>query len=290
MSAGRLVLVSGMSGAGRTTVMKTLEDLGFFCVDNLPVVLLEELVGLFRDRDEDLAVVVDVREREFLDAFPEAYDRLGQLGVEPELLFLDAADDVLAQRFDEVRRAHPLVAGRNVRERIGSERALLGQIARRADVVIDTTHLSVHDLKRYVTRHFTGTSQSRTMEIELVSFGYRFGAPEVADLVIDVRFLPNPHFEPTLRERTGLDPQVAAYVLDRPATAAFLQRFYDFLDFLMPLYQDEGKAFLTIAMGCTGGRHRSVAVVEALDRHLRERKIDARVTHRDADRNEGDRA
>ena len=284
MNAGpELVIVSGLSGAGRTTVMKALEDVGFYCVDNLPVVLLERFVELFGEETSRLAVVIDVRERDFLDSFPDTCDRLRERGVLSELMFLEASDEELAKRFDETRRAHP-TAGARLLESIAEERRILEPISERADLTVDSTGMSVHDLKRYVTRHYTGASRSGEMEIELVSFGFRYGAPDVADLMIDVRFLPNPNFEPELRELTGLDQRVADYVLENPRTRVFLGRFFEFLDYLEPLYQEEGKAYLTVAIGCTGGRHRSVSVARALERHLQERKIHVRVTHRDVER------
>jgi len=279
-----LVIVSGLSGAGRTTAMKALEDLGFFCVDNLPVVLLEPFVELFRAGSDRLAVAVDVRERSFLAAFPEVHDRLRRSGLENQLLYLEASDEVLAKRFSETRRVHPTRGSGSIFDDISREREMLVPIARRADLVIDTSHMSVHDLKRQVTRHFTGAQRTSPMEIEVLSFGYRHGQPESADLVIDVRFLPNPNFEPTLRERTGLDPDVAAFVLDAPGTREFMAKLCEFVDFLVPRYEEEGKAHLTVALGCTGGQHRSVAVARALERHLREREIDVRVTHRDVTR------
>jgi UPF0042 nucleotide-binding protein len=201
-----------------------------------------------------------------------------------ELLFLEASDEVLASRYRETRRVHPAARETGMRAAIAEERNLLRPLAERADVVVDTSAMSVHDLKRFVTRHYTGRERGGPIEIELVSFGFRYGGPEAADLVLDVRFLPNPHFEPNLREFSGEKPAVAAYVLDSPRSRAFLERLDDFLGFLVPLYEEEGKAYLTIAIGCTGGVHRSVAVVRALEAHLRERKMDVRVTHRDMTR------
>jgi UPF0042 nucleotide-binding protein len=279
-----LVIVSGLSGAGRTTAMKALEDLGFYCVDNLPVVLLEPFVELFREGSDRLAVAVDVRERSFLSAFPEVHARLRGSGLATTLLYLEAGDEVLAQRFSETRRVHPTRGSGSLFEDISRERELLVPIARLADLVVDTGQMSVHELKRQISRHFTGGARSAAMEIELVSFGFRYGAPEAADLMIDVRFLPNPNFEPALRARTGLENDVAAFVLDSPRTSEFMARLCAFLDFLIPRYEEEGKAHLTVALGCTGGQHRSVAVACALDRHLRERKIDVGVTHRDVAR------
>jgi UPF0042 nucleotide-binding protein len=276
-----LVIVSGLSGAGRTTAMKALEDLGFYCVDNLPVVLLEPFVELFREGSDQLAVAVDVRERAFLSAFPAVHARLKQSGLATTLLYLEASDEVLAQRFSETRRVHPARGSGSLFEDISRERELLVPIARLADRVLDTGQMSVHELKRQISRHFTGGPRTAPMEIELISFGFRYGPPESADLMIDVRFLPNPNFEPALRARTGLDADVAAFVLDSPGTREFMTRLCDFIDFLIPRYEEEGKAHLTVALGCTGGQHRSVAVTSALDRHLRERKIDVHVTHRD---------
>jgi UPF0042 nucleotide-binding protein len=285
MSLGpTLVIVSGLSGAGRTTAMKALEDLGFYCVDNLPVVLLEPFVELFRAGSDRLAVAVDVRERAFLSAFPEVHARLKQSGLAVTLLYLEAGDDVLAQRFSETRRVHPTRGSGSLFEDISRERELLVPIARLADLVVDTGQMSVHDLKRHISRHFTGGPRAAPMEIELVSFGFRHGPPESADLLFDVRFLPNPNFEPGMRARTGLEPDVAAFVLDSPRASEFMARLCDFIDYLIPRYEEEGKAHLTVALGCTGGQHRSVAVAAALDRHLRERKIDVRVTHRDVAR------
>ena len=279
-----LVIVSGLSGAGRTTAMKALEDVGFYCVDNLPVVLIERFVELFSERARRLAVAVDVRERDFLGAFPEVYERLAARSISTQLLFLDAEDQVLARRYVETRRVHPVVPQAPIVEGIARDREIMAPIAKRADLILDTSAMSVHELKRYVTRHFSGTERGNPMQVELISFGFRFGAPELADLMVDVRFLPNPNFEPELRDGTGLDRPVADFVLQNERTAAFLERFFAFLDYLLPLYEEEGKTHLRVAIGCTGGQHRSVAVIGALDRHLRERRIGVRVSHRDVER------
>ncbi|MEE8558353.1 MAG: RNase adapter RapZ [Myxococcota bacterium] len=284
MEAPLLVVVSGLSGAGRSTAMKALEDIGFYCVDNLPVVLLERFVELFSGGASQVAVVIDVREREFLEAFPEVYGRLLERGTVADLLFLEASDEVLERRFDETRRIHPAGGGCPLRESIAKERDILAPIMAHADSVVDTTLMSVHELKRLVTRRYTGDSRSGPVDLELVSFGFRYGAPEVVDLMIDVRFLPNPNFEPDLRERTGLDPEVARFVLEQGPAGALLDRLLDFLQFLIPLYEEEGKAYLTIAIGCTGGQHRSVTVVEALAERLEAHDLKSRVRHRDVDR------
>jgi len=295
----QLVLVSGLSGAGRTTATKSLEDLGFYCVDNLPISMLESFAGLFEGHERRLAAVVDVREGAFLEDFDRVHERLQELGLLEDLLFLEASDEVLAKRFDETRRVHPAAPARAAAasdgtsspsrvtallEGIARERELLRPVAARATTVIDTSQLTVHELRRRVRRRYGTPGQRSPLEVEVMSFGFRYGAPEVADLMLDVRFLPNPNFEPELRERTGRDPEVAAYVLENPRTAPFLARFFDFLSFLLPLYAEEGKAYLTIAIGCTGGQHRSVAIAGALERYLEVRKIDVNLTHRDVDR------
>ena len=279
-----LVVVSGLSGAGRTTVMKALEDVGFYCVDNLPVVLLERFVELFSDGASRIAVVIDVRERAFLEAFPDVYARLRKRGIPTELLFLEASDEVIERRYDETRRVHPAGAGGPIPESIAEERRLLSPIAALADLVVETTSMNVHDLKRFVARRYTGADRSGPIEVELLSFGFRYGVPEVVDLMVDVRFLPNPNFEPSLRDQTGLDGEVARYVLEQPRTSEFLDRLLAFLRFLIPLYEEEGKAYLTIGIGCTGGQHRSVSVVEALEERLGVPNIKLRVRHRDVDR------
>jgi UPF0042 nucleotide-binding protein len=279
-----LVVVSGLSGAGRTTAVKALEDVGFYCVDNLPVVLLERFVELFSDGTGRLAVGIDVRERAFLEAFPDVYARLRKRGAPIDLLFLEASDEVLERRYSETRRVHPAGVGRPLRESIAEERRILAPIAARADLVLDTAAMTVHDLKRFVTRRYTGAARSGPIEVEFVSFGFRHGIPEVMDLMVDVRFLPNPNFEPTLRDRTGLDADVAGYVLEHPRTREFLQRLVEFLEFLIPLYEEEGKAYLTIGIGCTGGQHRSVAVVQTLQERLSAPSVKLRVRHRDVDR------
>jgi UPF0042 nucleotide-binding protein len=282
MSQPQLCIVSGLSGAGRTTVVKALEDLGFYCVDNMPVSLLEPFLALFAGRRQRLAAVVDVREREFLEQGPAIVDQLRERGLLFDLLFLDASDEVLAQRFDETRRVHPAGGGRALASAIAREREMLAPLAQRADLVLDTTRMTVHDLRRFAARRYAQQSRVGGLQVELISFGFRYGLPDLADLLIDVRFLANPHQEPELRARTGEDPDVARYVLESPRTGEFLERFVDFLDFLLPLYEDEGKSYLMIAVGCTGGQHRSVAIVAALERTLRERKIDVRAVHRDA--------
>ena len=286
MNPVRIVIVSGLSGSGKSTAVKALEDLGFYCVDNLPLVLVTTFADLCRQsRDiSRVALVADVREKEFLKDFPVIHKELRERGTPAEVLFLEAGDEALLHRFQETRRRHPLAPEGGVLEGIQLEREKLADVRKLADHVLDTSGLTVHDLRRAVNRLFTGTSEGFRMNVKLVSFGYRHGLPEQADLTVDVRFLPNPNFVDALRPRTGLDPAVADYVLQRPETQTFLAKFCDLVDFLVPLYEKEGKAYLTIGIGCTGGRHRSVAIAQVLERHLRQRVEQVTVEHRDIGR------
>ena len=286
MNPVRIVIVSGLSGSGKSTAVKALEDLGFYCVDNLPLVLVTTFADLCRQsRDiSRVALVADVREKEFLKDFPVIHKELRERGTPAEVLFLEAGDEALLHRFQETRRRHPLAPSGGVLEGIQLEREKLADVRKLADHVLDTSGLTVHDLRRAVNRLFTGSSEGFRMNVKLVSFGYRHGLPEQADLTVDVRFLPNPNFVDALRPRTGLDSAVADYVLQRPETQTFLAKFCDLVDFLVPLYEKEGKAYLTIGIGCTGGRHRSVAIAQVLERHLRQRVEQVTVEHRDIGR------
>ena len=286
MNPVRIVIVSGLSGSGKSTAVKALEDLGFYCVDNLPLVLVTTFADLCRQsRDiSRVALVADAREKEFLKDFPVIHKELRERGTPAEVLFLEAGDEALLHRFQETRRRHPLAPEGGVLEGIQLEREKLADVRKLADHVLDTSGLTVHDLRRAVNRLFTGSSEGFRMNVKLVSFGYRHGLPEQADLTVDVRFLPNPNFVDALRPRTGLDPAVADYVLQRPETQTFLAKFCDLVDFLVPLYEKEGKAYLTIGIGCTGGRHRSVAIAQVLERHLRQRVEQVTVEHRDIGR------
>jgi UPF0042 nucleotide-binding protein len=282
----RIVIVSGLSGSGKSTVAKALEDLGFFCVDNLPLVLVTTFADLCHQSPEisKVALVADVREKEFLKGFPGIHKALRDRGTPAEVLFLDASDEALLHRFQETRRRHPLAPAGDILEGIQLEREKLAEVRGLADHILDTSDLTIHDLRRAVNRLFTGSAETFKMNLKLVSFGYRHGLPEQADLTIDVRFLLNPNFVEELRPRTGLDPQVEEYVLDRPETQTFLAKFYDLVDFLVPLYEKEGKAYLTIGIGCTGGRHRSVVIAEALGRYLHQKHEHVSVEHRDIGR------
>ena len=280
-----IVVVTGMSGAGRTSALRVLEDLGFFCVDNLPpklapAVVKEITAGGELDR---IGFGVDVRTGNFLEGAGSALDELSASGHDVEVLFLDCADDALVRRYSETRRPHPLAPGGDVMEAINRERERLSPLRVRAKHVIDTSRLSVHDLRRQLVEHIAREGERPQMRIRFVSFGFKFGLPVDADLVFDVRFLPNPHFVPELKPLTGLDAPVADYVLAAIETRELIEDVTRLLDRTIPRYEREGKAYLTVAIGCTGGRHRSVAIVEDLARTFRAQRA-VLVSHRDAGR------
>jgi UPF0042 nucleotide-binding protein len=280
------VVVTGFSGAGKSHAIRALEDLGYFCVDNLPIALLPTFADLSlnsTDTARRAAVVIDVREREALGRLPLVYKRLQKRGgARVRMLFLDAEDAVLVRRFSETRRPHPLAGSKSVAEGLAEERRLLAPIRKLANQVIDTSTLTVHELRRRV-REVTDISAAPTpLVVTFMSFGFRRGVPADADLVFDVRFLPNPHFVTSLRRWSGRNTRVADYVLRSKPAIRFMKLTTDLLRFLIPQYVAEGKAYLTIAIGCTGGRHRSVALAEAFAKRLGAVKgVDVRVRHRD---------
>jgi UPF0042 nucleotide-binding protein len=287
-STARIVFVSGLSGSGRSTAMGALEDLGFYGVDNLPPQLIEQFVDLCAKASPpilDIALAIDAREAHFLRGFPEVVDAIRARGARVEVLFLDCADQVLVDRYRETRRVHPLAPAGTVEEGIGRERVLLEDVAQRADWRLDTSQLNIHQLRESIVLLVTGAE--RQSVVNLVSFGYRYGVPPAVELLFDVRFLPNPHFEPALRPRTGLDANVAKFVLEDPRTQQLRTRLRDFLAYLFGLYDEEGKAYLTIGIGCTGGRHRSVAVTEALAESIRAQGRNVNVRHRDVGKEPG---
>jgi len=279
----RLVVLSGPSGAGKSTAIKALEDLGFFCVDNLPVTLLPKFMELLARGGEisRVAVVVDVREREFLKAFGSVFSELKEAGCSVELVYLDTSDESLVRRFSETRRRHPLTDSDTPLDGIQRERELLKDVKSHADKVVDTTNFNVHQLREVIKELFSGPVATDKMTISLISFGYRYGLPTDADLVMDIRFLPNPFFVSSLKGLDGTDERVKEYVLGREETVEFLKRFTDLLEYLIPLYWKEGKSYLTIAVGCTGGKHRSVAVVEELSSRISSETVVPRKRHRD---------
>ena len=285
--AAPFVVVTGLSGAGKSHALRALEDLGYFCVDNLPMALIPafaELVLRGRKGHGRAAVVVDVREGSELPKFPVLFRKLRRrYGRQIRVVFLEATDAAILRRFSETRRPHPLAAVQSVADGIADERRLLQPMRRLADQVVDTSRLNVHELRRRIFESAGATRTVAPLVVHVTSFGFRRGAPADADLLFDVRFLPNPHFVTALRPRTGRHPKVARFVLERPTARRFLSLTTQLLRFLLPQYIAEGKSYLTIAVGCTGGRHRSVAIAEALAPRLRRIKgLDVRVRHRDA--------
>ena len=280
------VVVTGLSGSGKSTALRVLEDLGFYCVDNLPVALLARFVELWESSREEVhrvALGIDARERLFLGGFRDAFDEVRRAGVRLEVMYLEASDEVLLRRFSETRRPHPAAVGGTVEDGIRREREALRDLRELADRLVDTSALTVHEL-RATLRDMLSRADTPTLTVSLVSFGYKYGLPTDADLAFDCRFLPNPFFVDELRPKTGLDQPVADFVMERDDTREFLAHVYGLLDFTLPRYQHEGKSYLTIAVGCTGGRHRSVTLVEALKRHLESTGIRVLVRHRDIER------
>ncbi|MBI3896582.1 MAG: RNase adapter RapZ [Acidobacteria bacterium] len=277
-----LVIVTGMSGSGKGSVLKAFEDLGYYCVDNLPVDLIPKFAGLYRNSQgtSRAALVVDVREGAALKRFPAIYRRLRQQ-IRASLIFLLASDDALLRRFSETRRPHPLGSNLPLRETIAAERKALQVIRNAADLVIDTSQFNVHDLRNLIFDHFSGGTDRRTMLISCVSFGYRYGVPTDSDLVFDVRFLPNPNYISKFHHLSGRHPAVVKYIRSFPQTEEFTKRISDLLAYLIPHYIGEGKSYLTIGFGCTGGRHRSVMMAETIAKTLSERGFRTKVLHRD---------
>ena len=279
-----LVIISGMSGAGRSAASKALEDAGFFVIDNLPADLISEVVArsdLREGRRRRLAVVVDTRGGLDFGDLDVVMRRLGAEGVVTTVLFLDADDEVLARRFEETRRPHPVPAD-TVADSIAAEREALRDLRGRADVIIDTTDRNVHELRQAVIDAFAGATEHRPLKINLTSFGFKHGVPRVVDLLFDVRFLANPHWDEHLRALTGLDVPVRDFVLSDPDAGHFVDMTSELLTFLVPKYAEEGKAYLTVGVGCTGGRHRSVVIAEELAARLRNVEgIEVAIRHRD---------
>ncbi len=266
MKKTRLVVLSGPSGSGKSTALNVLEDLGYYCVDNLPTTLLPKFLELFSQSAEitKVATVVDVREKEFLKDFPSIFRSVKEAGCKAELIFLDAADEALARRFSETRRRHPIENVSSPMDGIAIERELLTEVKAAADEIVDTTAFNVHELKDYLLEYFKTTDGGPVMSVSLVSFGFRYGVPVDADIVMDVRFLPNPYFIDEFKGLDGTDAAVREFVLSKKETKGFIEKFTALLTYLIPLYSKEGKSYLKVAIGCTGGKHRSVSIVESL--------------------------
>jgi UPF0042 nucleotide-binding protein len=285
MEQPQIIFVSGLSGSGKTTAMASLEDQGFYCVDNLPAPLVEQFLDLcdkVSPRIAKIALALDARETQFLTGLPAVIDRLRAAGHSVQLLFLECAIQELEVRYRETRRVHPLSPDGSVERGVEIERGLLRDVSGLADHVLDTTQLNVHELRDAVVGWVSG--ESRPCVVNVVSFGFRYGTPESVELLFDVRFLPNPYFEAELREGSGLEARVADYVLESERGEAFFAGLRQWLDFLLPLYDAEGKAYLTLGIGCTGGRHRSVSVAEAVAGALRDSKREVNVRHRDVEK------
>ena len=281
----QLVILTGLSGSGKSTVLKSFEDMGFYCVDNLPVELIPIFAELHSAGEGDLtraALLVDAREGAQLEKLPALLKHLRR-DHPITLVFIDASEDSLLRRYSETRRPHPLGKDVSVRESLRQERVMMQPIRKLADVVIDTSKFNVHELRHFITERFKNPDK-RPMLVSVVSFGYRFGVPADADLVFDVRFLPNPHFVPSLRGYTGKDAKVRRYIRSFPQTAEFLRRMNGLLTYLIPHYIQEGKSYLTIAFGCTGGKHRSVMLGEEVKGALEKHGFSAKVVHRDIDK------
>jgi UPF0042 nucleotide-binding protein len=280
------VILTGLSGSGKTHAIRALEDLGYFCVDNLPTLLIPtmaELAAREGSQLDKLAIVVDVREGEFLSQFRKVFRTVQAGGWKPTLIFLEASHNALVRRFSETRRPHPLAPDRSVSEGIAEERERLKPIRAMADLILDTSNLTVHELRDVFVRMSRSGGRRKDMVVNLMSFGYKYGVPLDADLVFDVRCLPNPHFVDTLRLLTGRDPAVVRFLRKSATTREFLERLTSFITFVLPHHISEGKSYLTIAIGCTGGRHRSVMVAEALKKSLAGvGGVRLRVSHRDS--------
>jgi UPF0042 nucleotide-binding protein len=284
----RLVVITGMSGSGKSLAANCFEDLGFFCVDNLPVALIEpfcELIHLSGERSTHAALVIDARERAFLYQFPEKLSVLRTRQVPVQLLFLDCDDDVLKRRFSESRRPHPMaVDGGNLEQAISAERAALRPLREMADRIINTSQYTPHAFRSFLKTAYGASSRPDVPNVNIVSFGFKYGVPAEADLLFDVRFLPNPFFVDELRFLDGRARAVQQYLDQQETTREFERRLKEFLDFLIPHYGSEGKTYLTVAIGCTGGKHRSVALAEKLGHHLAEQNMTFSVNHRDLGR------
>ncbi len=283
--ARQLVILTGLSGSGKSTVLHAFEDMGFYCVDNLPVDLIPIFAELHSAGEGDFAraaLLVDAREGAQLEKLPPLLKHLRK-DHPITLVFIDASEDSLLRRYSETRRPHPLGKDVSVRESLRQERSMMEHIHKLADVVIDTSQFNVHELRHFVTERFKNPDK-RPMLVSVVSFGYRYGVPTDADLVFDVRFLPNPYFVPRLRRFTGKDPKVRRYIRSFPQTGEFLKRVEGLLVYLIPHYIQEGKSYLTIAFGCTGGKHRSVMLGEAIRKSLEKHDYSAKVIHRDIDK------
>ena len=283
----RLVIITGLSGSGMSSAMKAFEDLHYFCVDNLPLTMLQTFARLLLPNEEEVtaiekaALVINIRERHFLSEFPTELEKLRRKKLDPFVLFFDASDDALQRRFSETRRPHPAESGRGLLSAVRAERKAMKEIRPLADLIIDSSEHTVHTLRRLIVERFGATKEGTPFRVQVVSFGHKYGNPRDLDLMFDVRHLPNPFFEPKLKDLGGDHPKIVKFLRKHHEVEETVDKFVDVLDYLLPFYKREGKAYLTVGIGCTGGRHRSVMVANRIGELLKERKFDVSVIHRD---------
>ncbi len=274
----KFLIITGLSGAGKSTALKSLEDIGFFCVDNLPLVLIPQFIDVispFSKKVESVAIVVDIREKKFLQQIESTIEFLKKRDIDYDIIYLEAQEEVILRRYSETRRIHPLG---NIKEGIKIEESVLLPLKENAKHIIDTSHMTVHMVRDAITAIY---GPKRAFYINIIAFGFRYGLPQNADLVLDVRFLPNPYFHPELKNHTGIDRNVKEFLLNKDITRKFLRRVISLLNFLVPHYQREAKIYLTIGIGCTGGRHRSIVIADYLGNYLSKKGYNAKIIHRD---------
>lgn len=279
-----VIIITGLSGSGKSTALRALEDIGYFCIDNLPIDLVPKFLEMraqITQEDMKVAFGMDARTKGFTQNYRRFFSHLKRLGYQLHLVFLEASDEVLLRRFSQTRRQHPLAEHEPILTAIQRERRELAPLRQEATRIIDTSQMTVHNLRMLITKEYSRFPLSQFMQLHIISFGFKYGLPPEADIVIDVRFLPNPYFIKELKELTGLEAPVQDYVLGREETQEFLNRFFPLLDYLIPNYQKEGKTHLTVAIGCSGGQHRSVVIATALGQHLQQGQLPYTIDHRD---------
>lgn len=286
-SLPKFVIITGLSGSGMTSATNAFEDLGYFCVDNLPLTMLTTFSRLLLPNDEEIvaiekaALVINIRERHFLAQFPDELKKLARKKLDPYVVFFEASDEVLLRRFSETRRPHPADTGKGLLASIRSERKALREVEKAADLIIDTSEHTVHTLRRLIVQKFGASADGTPLKVQIVSFGHKYGNPRDVDLMFDVRHLPNPYFDKTLKDFTGDNPKIVKFLEKHDEVNETISRFGDLLSYLLPFYKREGKSYLTIGIGCTGGRHRSVMVANRLGSELKKQNYDISVVHRD---------